>query len=98
MRRKDKLVVVKGWATRAGIRSDVEFRDLRHTCGCHLAQGTWTRAFTLHEIKRWMGHSSIAVTERHYAALTSDNLHNAVAEQVFPGDKTEKSDDNTWRK
>ena len=74
---------------------EVTFRDLRHTCGCHLAQGTWTRPLTLHEIKRWLGHSSIAVTERHYATLTSDNLHNAVAEREFTGYKPDALDDHT---
>ena len=93
--KQGELVVRKGWATRAGIRSEVDFRDLRHTCGCHLAQGTWTRPFTLHEIKRWLGHSSIAVTERHYAALTSDNLHNAVSDHRFSGNKAETRDDHT---
>ena len=90
-----KLVIDTGWASEAGIRSEVTFHALRHTCGCHLAQGTWTRAFTLHEIKRWLGHSSIAVTERHYAALTSDNLHNAVEDRPFTGSKPGARDDNT---
>jgi integrase len=74
-----ELRVAPGWRTRAGIRPEIDFRDLRHTCGCHLLQGTWTpRPLTLAEVSRWLGHSSIKVTERHYAALTSDNLHNAV--------------------
>ena len=85
-----------GWATKARIRPEVTFQCLRHTCGCHLAQGTWTpRPLTLHEIKRWMGHSSISVTERHYAALTSDNLHNAVADSGFTGYKPGALDDHT---
>lgn len=71
---------VTGWRERAGIRAEIGFLELRHTCGCHLAQGSWTpRALTLHEIKRWLGHSSINVTERHYASLTSDNLHAAIS-------------------
>lgn len=86
-KRKGELVVTPGWRTKAGIRSVVDFKDLRHTCGCHLAQGSWTRPFSLHEIKRWLGHSSISVTERHYATLTSANLHNAVAERGFTGYK-----------
>lgn len=85
-----------GWATKARIRPEVTFQCLRHTCGCHLAQGSWTpRPLTLHEIKRWMGHSSISVTERHYAALTSDNLHNAVADRGFTGYKPDAVDDHT---
>ena len=86
----------QGWASKAGIRPDVTFQCLRHTCGCHLAQGSWTpRPLTLHEIKRWLGHSSISVTERHYAALTSDNLHNAVAEPGYTGYKPGARDDHT---
>lgn len=85
-----------GWRSKAGIRAEVDFRDLRHTCGCHLAQGTWTpRPLTLHEIKRWLGHSSISVTERHYAALTSDNLHNAVAAHSYPGYNPGTQSDHT---
>lgn len=70
--------VVAGWRDRAGVQAEVDFKDLRHTCGCHLAMGTWTPPLTLLQIKRWLGHSTIAVTERHYVALTSDSLHDAI--------------------
>lgn len=83
-----------GWRSKAGIRDVVNFKDLRHTCGCHLAQGSWTRPFTLLEIKRWLGHSTIAVTERHYATLTSDNLHAAVEDLPFAGNKRGDSNDH----
>lgn len=70
---------IAGYRERAGVRAEVDFKDLRHTCGCHLAMGTWTpRGLELLELKRWLGHSSISVTERHYAAFTSDSLHSAV--------------------
>ncbi len=83
---------IKGWAEKAGIRPEVDFKDLRHTCGCHLAMGTWTpRPLSLLEIKRWLGHSSIAVTERHYAAYTSDSLHDAIS------GNSQKSDENRKR-
>lgn len=72
---------VPGWREKARVRREVDFKDLRHTCGCHLAMGSWTpRGLTLMEIKRWLGHSSIAVTERHYASFTSDSLHDAISE------------------
>lgn len=77
-----KRVVERGWRSLAGIRAGVHFKDLRHTCGCHLAQGSWTRPLSLMEIKRWLGHSTIAVTEKHYATFTSANLHNAIAEDA----------------
>jgi integrase len=87
---------VRGWAEKAGVRPEIRFLDLRHTCGCHLVQGTWTpRPLSLHEVKRWLGHSSINVTERHYASLTSDNLHNAVATPGFPGYKPDALNDHT---
>lgn len=73
---------VAGVREKVGIRDEVDFKDLRHTCGCHLAMGTWTpRGLTLLEIKRWLGHSSIAVTERHYASLTGDSLHDAISDR-----------------
>ena len=71
---------IEGWREKANVREEISFLALRHTCGCHLVQGTWTpRRLDLHEVKRWLGHSSIAVTERHYASLTADNLHDAVS-------------------
>ena len=91
---RDSVIKSPGWRRKAGIRPEVDFRDFRHTCGCHLAQGTWTRPFTLHEIKRWLGHSSISVTERHYAMLTSDNLHAAVASESITGYKREAKSDH----
>jgi integrase len=56
---------------------------LRHTNACHLLQGTWVpklhaRPLTLIELKHWLGHSSILVTEKHYARLAPGNLHDAV--------------------
>lgn len=95
----EEVTVTRGWASKAGLRPELTFHALRHTCGCHLAQGTWTRPFTLHEIKRWLGHSSIAVTERHYASLTADNLHNAVREaKGFTGERPENPNDHTRKR
>jgi integrase len=64
------------WRARSGIRRVVTFHAFRHTCGSHLVQGTWTpRPLALSRVKLWLGHSSERVTERHYAALSKDNLH-----------------------
>jgi len=104
----DEVSVTKGLRTLAGIRKRITFRDIRHTCGCHLAQGSWVghvdergrwigRRFDLNEIKTWLGHSSIAVTERHYSKLTKNNLHTAVAEGVFVGYTRDAKNGDTRR-
>jgi integrase len=86
--RNGKPYETPGVRAQAGIRKEVAFKELRHTCGCHLAQGTWMeQRFDLHDIKTWMGHSSVAVTERHYAFLTTGNLHERVQSARYVGNK-----------
>jgi integrase len=85
-----------GWATRhrarAGIRPEVRFHDLRHTCASHLLQGTWAprrvplvywidRPLRLEEVRDWLGHDDIGVTQR-YAHLSADAVRQLV---VQPG-------------
>jgi integrase/recombinase XerD len=53
----------------------VEWHDLRRTCGCRLIQD---RGFSMEEVAKWLGHSSVTVTERHYAFLADDQLHRAI--------------------
>ena len=57
-----------GWSThsrdKAGIRHDVKFHSFRHTCASHLLQGTWGRAWSITEVRDYLGHSSVSVTER----------------------------------
>lgn len=53
----------------------VEWHDLRRTCGCRLLQD---RGFSLEEVSKWLGHSSVKVTEKHYAFLRVQELHRAV--------------------
>lgn len=66
-----------GWAARnrekAGIREDVKFHSFRHTCASHLLVGTWGHAWSLAEVRDYLGHSSISVTER-YAHLAPGRL------------------------
>lgn len=72
--------VREGWARRAGIVGK-SFHVLRHTCGCHLLQGTWdewTGALDLKDVMVWLGHSDFGVTQRHYAAFARDALTNRV--------------------
>lgn len=56
-----------------GITRHVRFHDLRHTCASALIQGTWAphwvaRPLRLEEVQSWLGHGSIAATQR-YAHL-----------------------------
>jgi integrase len=66
-----------GWCRRAGIARHVRFHDLRHTCASHLVMGTWMPALSLYEVRDWMGHSSISVTQR-YAHLAPEGLRGKV--------------------
>ncbi len=67
-----------GWSSsarrRAGIRREVVFHSFRHTCASHLLQGTWGRTWAIVEVRDYLGHSSVAVTER-YAHLQPGRLH-----------------------
>lgn len=65
--------VTLGWKATIGIRRRVRFHDLRHTCGSHLVMGTWGQAWTLMEVRDWLGHASIVTTER-YAHLAPDGI------------------------
>jgi integrase len=55
----------------------VQWHDLRRTCGCRLLQD---RRFSMEQVSRWLGHSSVKVTESRYAFLSVAHLHRAVAE------------------
>lgn len=61
---------------RAGVPRQIRFHDLRHTCGTHLALGSWGRTWSALEIKGMLGHSSLRVTER-YTHLADNTLHDA---------------------
>lgn len=79
-RRGDQLQMTAGWARKAGVVGK-SFHVLRHTCGCHLLQGTWSRwtgPLSMQDVSTWLGHSDIGVTQRHYAALGKDSLTSRV--------------------
>lgn len=64
-----------GYRLKLGITRYVRFHDLRHTCASHLAMGTWTSSpWPLQDVARWLGHGSVAITER-YAHLAPGYLH-----------------------
>jgi integrase len=71
-----ELVTRPGVKSRAGIARDVRFHDLRHTCASHLVMGTWGRPWRLDEVRAFLGHSTVRMTER-YAHLAPDALHAA---------------------
>jgi len=61
---------------KSNINSDVHFHTLRSSFGCYLLQ----RGVAIQMISKLLGHSSIAVTEQHYASLTIGNLFDAVSQ------------------
>lgn len=70
-----------GWSKhklQIGIRSEVKFHSLRHTFASHLVMGTWGQKWQIHEVREYIDHSSIAVTQR-YAHLSQDHLADLVA-------------------
>lgn len=73
----------KSWRARATSRDYVTFHDLRHTCASHLAQGSWGVQLSLRELQDWLGHSSIAVTQR-YSHLCPDALAGRVHAALDP--------------
>lgn len=71
------------WRAAAGMRPDVCFHDFRHTCAASLVSGAWGRPWRLEEVKDFLGHSSITVTQR-YAHLTPAALHAAARDTAGP--------------
>lgn len=63
-----------GAAKRAGLK-DIRWHDLRRTCGCRLLQD---HGLSIERVSKWLGHQSIAQTQRAYAFLEVDDLHRAV--------------------
>lgn len=72
------------WVKRAKIRRRIRWHDLRHTCATSLLAGWWGgRKWTLDEVCKHLGHSSVKVTER-YARKLAETHRLAVNETVFP--------------
>lgn len=51
------------------------WHDLRRTCGCRLLQ---VHKLQMHAVSAWLGHHSVTLTEKVYAFLRVDDLHEAV--------------------
>jgi integrase len=61
-------------ATKAAGCPDVTLHILRHTCASRLVQ----KGIPIYTVSKWLGHSSVKVTER-YAKLAPDSLAGALA-------------------
>lgn len=75
------------WVKAAGITRNITWHDLRHTCATALLAGWWGRKWSLDEVCRLLGHSSVTVTER-YARKLNETQALAVAATpgpMFPG-------------
>jgi integrase len=62
------------WVRDAGINRRIRWHDLRHTCATSLLAGWWGERWPLEEVRRYLGHSSVQVTER-YARLLDDGAY-----------------------
>jgi integrase/recombinase XerD len=81
-----QLKLLRAAAKRAGVKP-LKWHDLRRTCGCRLLQD-YRMSFA--EIRDWLGHSSVTVTEKAYAFLGIDDLHRAVSRHPdLPGNVVE---------
>jgi integrase len=60
---------------RAGV-PPCSWHDLRRTCGCRLLL---ERHFSMEEVSVWLGHADIKITQKRYAFLKIEKLHQALA-------------------
>lgn len=58
---------------KAGLREELVFHSFRHTFASHLIMGSWGPAWRIEEVKEYIGHSSISVTQQ-YAHLSKSHL------------------------
>lgn len=64
--------------------------SLRTTAGSLLLSGAWvdrgwlTRRLTISEVSRWLGHSNVTVTQRHYARLSDEEVRESVVVRRRP--------------
>jgi integrase/recombinase XerD len=55
--------------------TDIKWHDLRKTCGCRLLQD---HRMPIEQVSQWLGHSSVAQTQKAYAFLRTEDLHHSV--------------------
>lgn len=77
--RRGRSKVPREWSRMvAHLGRHVHWHLLRHTAASSLVAGWWGKRWALEEVKSFMGHSSITVTER-YAHLADSRLHELAA-------------------
>jgi integrase len=69
---------------------DVEWHDLRRTCGCRLLQD---HRMPIERVSRWLGHSGTKVTQKHYAFLEVEHLESSIDASVVAPAKAAKASD-----
>lgn len=73
-----------GAARRAGIK-DLRWHDLRRTCGCRLLQD---HGMSIEQVSKWLGHATIAQTQRAYAFLEVEQLHAGIKMDIGHADES----------
>lgn len=76
-KRERKVDLFQRYLKLAGIKRQVRWHDLRHTCASSLVSGMWGRRWTLEEVREHLGHRSIQSTQR-YAHLAASAIKSAV--------------------
>ena len=76
-----------GAAKRARLKPLI-WHDLRRTCGCRRLQDD---RLSMEQVAKWLGHSSVTVTEKSYAFLETEHLHRAIDGGTRVGTGTEDS-------
>lgn len=75
----------RGWAIALkGLGRNIRWHDLRHTCGTSLLAGWWGRKWSLEEVRGFLGHSTVQVTERYARILDESVADAAAATRLFP--------------
>lgn len=69
------------WCRAAGIDRRIRWHDLRHTCATSLLAGWWGEPWRLEQVQKYLGHSSVTVTER-YARLVDEAAFARLADGV----------------
>jgi integrase len=58
-KKRGKAELLPEWLAAAGVKRELRWHDLRHTCASALVSGMWGRRWSLQEVCAMLGHSSI---------------------------------------